>query len=126
MNPDVTQATIGQTICVTGWTATIRPPSSYTTKLKIAQLASGYAYNGDQKTGDYEEDHLVSLELGGSPRDEANLWPEPYNAPEGAKVKDVVENRLHKMVCAGQLSLIDAQNAIATNWWVAYQTYVGG
>jgi hypothetical protein len=125
INPSVTQATIGRTICVTGWTSTIRPSSSVTTALKVAQLASGYTYNGDTATGDYEEDHLISLELGGAPSAEANLWPEPYNAPEGARVKDQVENKLHTLICGGTITLATAQRAIASNWWIAYQTYVG-
>jgi hypothetical protein len=124
-NPAVTQASIGSTICVSGWTSTVRPPSSYTTALKERQLASGYAYRGDLSTADYEEDHLISLEIGGSPTSELNLWPEPYDAPDGARVKDVVENRLHALVCSGQISLATAQHAIATNWWTAYLTYVG-
>ena len=85
-NPLVSQANIGKTICVSGWTATVRPNSSVTTELKVAQLASGYTYRGDTATGDYEEDHLISLEIGGAPSAEANLWPEPFNAPEGARV----------------------------------------
>jgi hypothetical protein len=87
INPSVSQANIGQTICVSGWTATVRPSSSYTTELKVQQLASGYTYKGDTAKGDYEEDHLISLEIGGSPSAEANLWPEPYNSPEGARVQ---------------------------------------
>jgi hypothetical protein len=125
VNPSVSQANIGRTICVSGWTATIRPDSSYTTELKVQQLASGYTYKGDTAKGDYEEDHLISLELGGAPSAEANLWPEPYKAPEGARVKDVVENKLHSLVCDHAVSLATAQRDIATNWWVAYQTYVG-
>jgi hypothetical protein len=125
INPSVTQATIGRTICVSGWTATVRPPASVTTNLKVAQLASGYTYKGDTATGDYEEDHLISLELGGAPSAEANLWPEPYNAPEGARVKDQVENKLHTLICGGTITLATAQRAIASNWWIAYQTYVG-
>jgi Protein of unknown function (DUF3761) len=125
VNPSVSQANIGRTICVSGWTATIRPDSSYTTELKVQQLASGYTYKGDTAKGDYEEDHLISLELGGAPSAEANLWPEPYKAPEGARVKDVVENKLHSLVCDHAISLATAQRAIATNWWVAYQTNVG-
>jgi len=124
-SPSVTQATIGRTICVTGWTATVRPPSSVTTALKRAQLASGYTYKGDLSTSAYEEDHLISLELGGAPSAEANLWPEPYNSPEGARVKDVIENKLHSLVCTGSISLATAQRVIATNWWTAYQAYVG-
>ena len=125
LNPSVTQATIGRTICVTGWTATIRPSSSVTTGLKVAQLASGYTYRGDTATGDYEEDHLISLELGGAPSAEANLWPEPYNSPEGARVKDVLENKLHSLICGRTITLLTAQRTIASNWWIAYQTYVG-
>ena len=71
-NPAVTQANIGQTICVSGYTATIRPDSSITTELKKEQLASGYTYKGDTATGAYEEDHLISLEIGGAPNVEAN------------------------------------------------------
>jgi len=122
-NAAVTQATIWTTICVTGWTATIRPPSSYTTTLKRNQLASGYTYKGDLKLGDYEEDHLISLELGGSPTSVLNLWPEPYVA-EGAHVKDKVENKLHTLVCDGAVTLRAAQHAIATDWWTAYVKYV--
>lgn len=124
-NPAVTEATIGRTICVAGWTATVRPPSSVTTGLKIEQLASGYAYKGDTATGDYEEDHLISLELGGAPSAEANLWPEPYATAEGARAKDRVENKLHTLVCNHAITLATAQRAIARNWWAAYQTYVG-
>ena len=124
VNPSVTQNNIAQTICTSGWTSTIRPPSSLTTRLKQEQLASGYTYQGDTTTGDYEEDHLISLELGGAPSAEANLWPEPYNSPEGARVKDVVENKLHALVCEHAIALATAQRAIATNWWVAYQSYV--
>lgn len=126
VNPTVTQTNIGQTICVSGWTATVRPDSSVTTELKKEQLGSGYAYKGDTATGDYEEDHLISLEIGGAPNAEANLWPQPYNSPEGARVKDVVENKLHSLVCDHAITLATAQKAIATNWWVAYQYYVGG
>jgi len=84
VNPSVSQANIDQTICASGWTATVRPPASFTTRLKKEQLASGYTYQGDTATRDYEEDHLISLEIGGAPTAEANLWPEPYNSPEGA------------------------------------------
>ncbi|MFG2935874.1 hypothetical protein [Streptomyces sp. NPDC048282] len=55
-NPDVTQSTIDSTICVSGWTATVRPSSSYTTALKKKQIVE-YGYT-DTSTSDYEEDHL--------------------------------------------------------------------
>ncbi|MGK4579145.1 hypothetical protein [Kitasatospora sp. HPMI-4] len=123
VNPDVTQDTIDSTICVSGWTATVRPPTSYTNKLKIQQIAE-YGYS-DTNPSDYEEDHFIPLELGGSPTDPANLWPEPHYATDTSGgtsyTKDSVENKLKRAVCGGQVQLADAQNAIATNWTTALQ-----
>lgn len=72
----------------------------------------------------FEVDHLIPLELGGSNSID-NLWPESlYTAPWNARLKDRLENRLHRMVCAGEIPLTEAQKAIATNWIAAYQKYV--
>src|SRR5579871_5398178 len=68
----VTQSTIAQTICKSGYTTTVRPPVSYTNELKKQQIEE-YGYT-DLNPRDYEEDHLISLELGGSPTDPKNLW----------------------------------------------------
>jgi hypothetical protein len=103
LNPDVTQATIRSTICRAGWTKTVRPPSGYTDELKLAQMR---AYGRRGTAHDYQEDHLISLELGGHPTDPRNLWPEPY--PRAADV-DRIENDLNAQVCSGRLSLADAQ-----------------
>jgi hypothetical protein len=115
-NPDVTQSTIDSTICVSGWTATVRPPTSYTNPLKVQQIAE-YGYS-DTSTADYEEDHLIPLELGGAPRDPKNLWPEPrYNAGGNtAGDKDTTENALKKKVCAGTMPLAAARLIMATDW----------
>ena len=112
-NPAVTQSNIHQTICVAGWTKTIRPPASYTSRLKLAQMK---ALGLRGKPGDYEEDHLISLELGGHPTDPRNLWPEPYAPKPGAREKDQVEDFLHRQVCAGAISLAMAQREIAATW----------
>jgi hypothetical protein len=121
-NPAVTQDTIDTTICVSGWTKTIRPPASYTTKLKKAQMAS-LNLPGDPKQ--YEEDHLISLEIGGNPTDPGNLWPQPWDGPHGAHKKDAIETKLKHLVCSGQIKLADAQTAIRTDWVAAYRKYVG-
>jgi hypothetical protein len=60
----------------------------------------------------YEVDHLIPLELGGS-NDIRNLWPE---AAPGFRVKDRLENELHRRVCDGQMRLEDAQREIAADW----------
>ena len=125
-NPAVTQSNIKTTICKSGWTATIRPPSSYTNKIKQQQLFGTYSRYKDKVMGHYEEDHLISLQLGGSPSDVKNLWPEPYAGTTGARVKDKVETRLKTLVCSGKVTLKVAQKAIAKNWYVAYKKYYLG
>jgi len=119
IDPTVTQDNIVQTICVANYTARVRPPTSYTTPLKN-KLMLAYGYGG-QPTLDYELDHLISLELGGAPRDPANLWPEPWTGPMNARQKDVVENSLHSQVCSGALTLAAAQEQIATDWLAVYR-----
>lgn len=114
-NPNVTQANIKQTICTQGYTATIRPPISYTSKLKKQQMAE---YGFHDSLRNHEEDHLISLELGGNPTDPRNLWPEPHASPNP---KDKVEDFLHAAVCNGRVSLADAQHRIATDWTTAEQ-----
>jgi hypothetical protein len=112
-DPRVTQATIHRTICVSGYTKTVRPSVSYTDKLKSEQMT---AYGYTDSIHAHEEDHLISLELGGSPDDPKNLWPEPDASPNP---KDSVENYLHTAVCAGRITLQDAQTRIATDWTTA-------
>ncbi len=126
-NPLVTQGNISTTICRSGYTATIRPPVSYTNALKRHQLTSSpYSGYGSSDLKLFEEDHLIPLELGGSPTSVQNLWPEPWGGPSGARDKDQLENKLRALVCLGSLSLVLAQLAIATNWEDAFQTYVVG
>ena len=105
VNPDVTQATIRTTICVPGFSRSIRPPSDYTSRLKVEQLRACGLPGGPS---DYQEDHLISLELGGHPTDPRNLWPEPY--PRARDV-DRLENELHAKICSGDLTLDEARLA---------------
>jgi hypothetical protein len=124
INAAATQDKIETTICTSGWAASVRPPSAYTSALKIAQLFEyGYA---DRDPSHYQEDHLVPLELGGAPRDPRNLWPQPNVAiladgtEIGSKEKDDLEDVLHSEVCAGTLALTDAQRMIAGDWIAAW------
>ncbi len=91
LNPDVTQATISSTICTRGWTRTVRQMREY-------------GRTGSAR--DYQEDHLISLELGGNPTDPRNLWPEPY--PRAAAV-DQIENELNAEICSGKITLEEGQ-----------------
>lgn len=119
LNPAVTTATMGATICVHGWTAKVRPPVSYTNKLKAQDTPAG------QKIADGELDHLISIEDGGSPTDPKNLWWMAYNDRYGARVKDVLETKVSRSVCAGKMTLDAARAALVPNWLIGYQQYVG-
>ena len=74
--------------------------------------------------GEYEVDHLVSLELGGS-NDISNLWPEAAAPRPGFHEKDEVENYLHDQVCNGAMPLQEAQQTIAQNWLAVYDQLHG-
>src|SRR5258708_4718387 len=74
-------------VCVHGYTEKVRNVPQSLKREVFAQ------YGITKDFGTFEIDHLVSLELGGS-NDISNLWPEAYANPNGARVKDQVENYL--------------------------------
>jgi hypothetical protein len=101
-------------ICEPGYARSVRNVSS-STKEKV------YAAYGitSRDPGEYEMDHLVSLELGGS-NDVSNLFPEAAEPRPGFHEKDKVENYLHDQVCSGAMSLEEVQVQIATDWIGVY------
>jgi hypothetical protein len=119
LTPGNTFDVSAQDICVPGYTKKVRNvPEAM--KREVYQ-EYGITSHGP---GDYEVDHLISLELGGS-NSIKNLWPESHRtSPWNAQVKDRLEDKLHKLVCTGQLDLKTAQQAIASNWIEAYKMYV--
>ncbi|OIQ89736.1 hypothetical protein GALL_283520 [mine drainage metagenome] len=122
VDPAITQQNIGQTICMKGYTRTVRPPAYFTNRLKKAQIRQyGYA---DTDPRDFEEDHLIPLNIGGAPEDPGNLWPEPRNSQWNASRKDGLELRLYRLVCRGKVPLAEAQRAYASDWIAAYKRYV--
>lgn len=103
-----------QEICTSGYSSSVR-------NVPFSEKDQAYAEYGiySHYAGQYEVDHLVPLELGGS-NAIANLWPEAASPTPGFHQKDEVENYLHDQVCSGAMSLKDAQNQIATNWLAVY------
>jgi hypothetical protein len=118
LNPDVTPQTIASTICVSGYTAIVRPAVVYTNGVKLKLLRS----TGQDATAasQYELDHIIPLALGGHPRALDNLQLQPW--PE-ARRKDRIEVKLQCLACSGQVGLGEAQTAIATDWEAAYHHY---
>lgn len=108
--PDATK----NQVCTSGYASSVR-------NVPESEKEQVYAEYGiaSHSPGQYEVDHLISLELGGS-NDIANLWPEAAQPTPGFHQKDEVENYLHRQVCAGIISLSQAQSEIAQNWLAIY------
>ena len=112
--PGVVFQVTKEDICVKGYTSRVR----YVTARTKALVYQEYGITSHAK-GEYEVDHFIPLELGGS-NDLKNLWPEPAEPRPGFHEKDWVENYLHDQVCANQMSLAEAQKQIQTNWLAVY------
>src|SRR5579859_7215299 len=167
-NPDVTQENIKDNICSKTWsTKLIRPPVTYTNTLKKHQIVeygdtvhqpraslvnSSTGKTDTTKCVDrsdnpacYEEDHLISLENGGNPKDPKNLWPEPYNTKGGGVImgahqKDIVEGLIHDEICfdtpnskknshvpaTTSISLQRGQEILAGDWYACYESIKKG
>ena len=111
---DILPSATKEQICQSGYASSVRNvPTSVKNKVYAEYSITSHT------TGQYEVDHLVSLELGGS-NDISNLWPEAASPKPGFHEKDKVENYLHDQVCSGAVSLQQAQIEIATNWLTIY------
>lgn len=118
MTPGAVLPVTKEDICVPGYSKKVR-------NVPVSVKRKVYAAYGiiSHKSGEYEIDHLISLQLGGS-NSVKNLWPQSYlTQPWNAHVKDALENRLHSEVCKGNINLAMAQHEIATDWIGAYQKY---
>ncbi len=121
-NPNVTQSNIGQTICVSGYTKTIRPSVAITNKIKM-RLMHAYGLDG-QSPSNFELDHSVPLEIGGNPQADGNLWPQSWTGKCNARQKDRLETKLKRLICSQKITLAQAQSEISENWITAYDKYV--
>jgi hypothetical protein len=124
ITPGVARPLTQLVVCSTVWGRDAR----HVTLAMKKQVFAAYGIPWDQHAA-YEVDHLISRELGGAD-DVKNLWPEPwYIAVEGKEMgahqKDHVENATHRAVCAGTISLADAQAQIVEDWTVLYRRFVG-
>jgi hypothetical protein len=118
LTPGVALPVTPAQVCRSGYAGRTRDVSS-------SEKEGVYArYGVEHVPYKHEVDHLISLEIGGS-NDIRNLWPEPYAGRWGARTKDVLENKLHQLVCSGRLSLRSAQQQEASDWVAAYRRYVG-
>jgi hypothetical protein len=124
ITPGVARPMTLTVICSTAWGKDARHVTLAMKKQVFAAYGIPYADHAQ-----YEVDHLISRELGGAD-DVKNLWPEPWyiavdGKESGAHQKDRVENATHKAVCAGSISLEEAQAQIVKDWTVLYRRFVG-
>jgi hypothetical protein len=110
--PNVTKADV----CKSGYSSGVR-------NVPDSEKNEVYAEYGikSHSPGQYEVDHYISLEIGGS-NDIANLFPEAASPKPGFHEKDKVENYLHDQVCSGAITLLEAQTKISSNWLAVYNT----
>jgi hypothetical protein len=117
LTPGATLPVTASQVCASG--ARSIPPVPVSLKEKVLQLYGIKRAQPDQ----YELDYLITPELGGA-TDIRNLWPEPYQETVwNARVKDQLEDRLHQMVCRGDVDLATAQHELSTDWIAAYRKY---
>lgn len=119
LTPGAVLTTDTRVICQRGYTRTVRHTSG---KLEYEVYRE---YGIDPRSGHYEIDHLIPLEVGGADVRE-NLWPESRDTPIwNANTKDRLENYLHEQVCAGRIRIEQAQREIATDWIATYKNFLG-
>jgi uncharacterized protein YgiM (DUF1202 family) len=154
-NPDISQDNIADNICNKTWsTRSVRPPVSYTNSLKgqqmteygdtVSDTGAVCPFHSDNRKC-YEEDHLIALEDGGNPKDQENLWPEPYDTEVNGKIvgahqKDIVEGFIHDEICFTipgskknskipahtSITLQRGQEILATDWYACYLSIQNG
>jgi hypothetical protein len=117
LTPGVTRPISRTAVCSTRWGLIVA-----TSRRRCAEVFAAYGIPYSQHRS-YELDHLVPRELGGAD-DVANLWPQKWTGPYNARQKDRLENALHRAVCAGELSLHDAQESIRRDWLSSYRLWV--
>jgi hypothetical protein len=117
LTPGVVRPMTAAEVCSIAW-GTDRRFVTERMKQHVATVY-GVAWKSRAK---YEFDHLIPRSLGGAD-DVLNLWPEPL--AEAKRLKDVLEVKLWKLVCAHELRLVDAQEWIRRDWRQAYQVFVG-
>jgi hypothetical protein len=111
LNPVVTQESIATTICVPGWTKTVRPSARYTARIKIKLIRE--LEIPEELLVDFELDHRIPLALGGAPSEQHNLELQPWDE---AGEKDRIEACLSRAVCAGTITLDEARRRIWADW----------
>ncbi len=120
VDPTITQANIGDTICRPGYARSARPPYSVTGPLKRQLMQTEHP---GEPLADYELDHLIPISIGGAPFDRRDLWLQPRRGQANAGDKNILAYVLWRLVCRHEVLLATAQHDISHDWTRAYETY---
>ena len=123
VNNNVNQTNIQNTICNMKWRQKNLPSEALLNRTMKQQIRQSYSIYKAAKLSTLSENLLIPVELGGSTTSIANMWPLTKTGEFGATVKNSFGLYLNKLVCNSKISLIEAQFAMATNWYAAYQKY---
>lgn len=110
---------VTKVICVSGYTSKVRHVTEATKRKVYAEYGITSHYSGQ-----YEVDHLIPLELGGS-NSIANLFPESASPTPGFHQKDKLENQAHAHACDTSGTLRHLQRSMATDWTKLYTALNG-
>lgn len=120
VDPAITQANIGSTICRPGYARSVRPAFAVTAPIKHRLIN---ARHPGETMADYELDHLIPISLGGAPLDLRDLWLQPRRGRANSGDKNALAYVLWRLVCERRVPLRTAQAAISRDWTKAYDTY---
>ena len=120
-SPNVTSANIHETICIPGYTKTVRPSVAITNRIKHKLLRD--AGIGESHIIEYELDHVIPLALGGHQSRLENLPLHPRECHYGAKRKDRIEVKLQCLLCSGRVPRDQARPQSAYDWHAADHRY---
>lgn len=123
IDPFISQANIGTTICRPGYARSVRPTYAVTELIKQRLMDTQHP---GESFADYELDHLVPISLGGAPLDLRNIWLQPRRGRANAAHKNALAYVLWRLVCERRLPLRATQQAIRRDWTKAYDAYATG
>lgn len=115
--PGATAKVKTERLCAPTFAASLEPISNW----QRTEALGRYGLRAEGFSG--ELDHLVPVSLGGS-NDPDNLWPFRASGAFTLEAKQALAVKLHDMVCAGKLSLKDAQDAFRKDWTKAYSEHI--
>lgn len=114
LDAHVTQASIVDTICVPGYVDSVLP--SFEVQMHQKERLLKQRSIDESFASEYALDHRMPVLLGGSPNSPANLDLRRWEGRAGQRRKERLAVYLKRCVCTGDITLKQAQSAMAGDW----------